>query len=119
VAAVQSNEVCPTPSASVRSACFGGASDKRFPFGRALPNVPQPALPEVPERRGAAQRWLEARQGDLLPVEYYHVVFTLPAPIADLAYGYRINLNTTCRSRPTAFRLSGFPALRSTTPTLR
>ena len=34
----------------------------------------------------AAQRWLEARQADLLPVEYYHVVFTLPAPIADLAY---------------------------------
>jgi len=34
----------------------------------------------------AAQRWLEARQADLLPVEYYHVVFTLPAPIAALAY---------------------------------
>jgi hypothetical protein len=34
----------------------------------------------------AAQRWLAARQADLLPVEYYHVVFTLPAPIADLAY---------------------------------
>jgi|APLak6261659701_1056019.scaffolds.fasta_scaffold00666_5 hypothetical protein len=25
----------------------------------------------------AAKRWLEARQADLLPVEYYHVVFTL------------------------------------------
>jgi hypothetical protein len=35
---------------------------------------------------GAAQRWLDARQADLLPVEYYHVVFTLPAPIADIAY---------------------------------
>ena len=34
----------------------------------------------------AARRWLDARQADLLPVEYYHVVFTLPAPIADLAY---------------------------------
>ena len=34
----------------------------------------------------AAQRWLEARQADLLPVDYYHVVFTLPAPIADIAY---------------------------------
>ncbi len=34
----------------------------------------------------AAQRWLEARQVDLLPVDYYHVVFTLPAPIADIAY---------------------------------
>ena len=34
----------------------------------------------------AARRWLEARQQDLLPVEYYHVVFTLPAPISDIAY---------------------------------
>ena len=34
----------------------------------------------------AAQRGLEARQADLLPVAYYHVVFTLPAPISALAY---------------------------------
>jgi hypothetical protein len=34
----------------------------------------------------AARRWLEARQVDLLPVEYYHVVFTLPAPISAIAY---------------------------------
>jgi Putative transposase/Transposase zinc-binding domain len=34
----------------------------------------------------AARQWLEARQDDLLPVEYYHVVFTLPAPIAAIAY---------------------------------
>ncbi len=34
----------------------------------------------------AAHRWLEARQADLLPVEYYHLVFTLPTPISDLAY---------------------------------
>jgi hypothetical protein len=34
----------------------------------------------------AAQRWLDARQADLLPVEYFHVVFTLPAPIAAIAY---------------------------------
>jgi Zn finger protein HypA/HybF involved in hydrogenase expression len=34
----------------------------------------------------AARRWLDARQADLLPVEYYHLAFTLPAPISDLAY---------------------------------
>lgn len=34
----------------------------------------------------AAQRWLDARQADLLPVDYYHVVFTLPALISDIAY---------------------------------
>ncbi len=34
----------------------------------------------------AAKRWLELRQADLLPVEYFHVVFTLPASIAAIAY---------------------------------
>ncbi|MDB5480461.1 MAG: hypothetical protein JWO83_1514 [Caulobacteraceae bacterium] len=35
---------------------------------------------------GAAQRWLEAREAELLPLAYYHVVFTLPAQIGDIAY---------------------------------
>lgn len=34
----------------------------------------------------AAQDWLEAREAELLPVGYFHVVFTLPAPIADIAF---------------------------------
>jgi hypothetical protein len=34
----------------------------------------------------AAKQWLAARQADLLPVPYYHVVFTLPAAIANIAY---------------------------------
>ena len=34
----------------------------------------------------AAQDWMQARMDDLLPVEYFHVVFTLPAQIADIAY---------------------------------
>jgi hypothetical protein len=34
----------------------------------------------------AAKRWLEARQTELLPVDYYHVVFTLPEPISAIAY---------------------------------
>jgi hypothetical protein len=34
----------------------------------------------------AAHDWLEARRRDLLPVAYFHVVFTLPAPVADLAF---------------------------------
>ena len=34
----------------------------------------------------AAQDWMQARMEDLLPVEYFHVVFTLPAQIADIAY---------------------------------
>ena len=34
----------------------------------------------------AARDWLEARESELLPVGYFHVVFTLPAPIADIAF---------------------------------
>src|SRR5205814_2940924 len=34
----------------------------------------------------AAKQWLAEREVELLPVPYYHVVFTLPAPIADIAY---------------------------------
>src|ERR1700693_6218523 len=34
----------------------------------------------------AATEWLAAREADLLPVAYFHVVFTLPAAIADIAY---------------------------------
>ena len=40
-----------------------------------------------PKCQGAAAReWLAARQAELLPVPYFHVVFTLPAPISDIAY---------------------------------
>ena len=34
----------------------------------------------------AAAEWLEARKAELLPVPYYHVVFTLPAQIGAIAY---------------------------------
>src|SRR5207244_4976171 len=40
-----------------------------------------------PKCQGAAAReCLAEREAELLPVPYYHVVFTLPAPIADIAY---------------------------------
>ncbi len=40
-----------------------------------------------PKCQGAAAReWLAARQAELLEVPYYHVVFTVPAAIADIAY---------------------------------
>jgi hypothetical protein len=34
----------------------------------------------------AAKQWLADREAELLPVPYYHLVFTLPAAIADIAY---------------------------------
>jgi hypothetical protein len=34
----------------------------------------------------AARAWMQARADDLLPVEYFHVVFTLPAEVARIAH---------------------------------
>jgi Putative transposase/Transposase zinc-binding domain len=40
-----------------------------------------------PKCQGAAARtWLAAREADLLPVGYFHVVFTLPAEVAQIAF---------------------------------
>jgi hypothetical protein len=40
-----------------------------------------------PKCQGAAAKtWLAAREAELLPVPYYHLVFTLPATIADIAW---------------------------------
>src|ERR1700685_1648524 len=70
-----------------RSAALGGHSLRCSAC--AQPQAPSTACRNrhCPKCQGsAAQRWLEARQADLLPVEYYHVVFTLPAPISALTY---------------------------------
>jgi Putative transposase/Transposase zinc-binding domain len=40
-----------------------------------------------PKCQGAAAKaWLAEREAELLPVPYFHLVFTLPAAIADIAY---------------------------------
>jgi len=40
-----------------------------------------------PKCQGLARaEWLEARRAELLPVSYFHVVFTVPAPIAEIAF---------------------------------
>src|SRR3982751_3329545 len=40
-----------------------------------------------PKCQGPARAaWLAERQAELLPVPYFHVVFTLPAPAAEIAF---------------------------------
>ena len=40
-----------------------------------------------PKCQGQARaEWLAARQAEVLPVPYFHVVFTVPAPIAEIAF---------------------------------
>ena len=34
----------------------------------------------------AARTWMEEREAELLPVPYFHIVFTLPSAIGDIAY---------------------------------
>ena len=44
--------------------------------------LPQPALPEVSEP--GARRMARRPAAELLPVPYFHVVFTLPAPVTEI-----------------------------------
>src|SRR4030088_1644731 len=39
-----------------------------------------------PKCQAAATEWLTEREPALFPVGYFHLVFTLPGPIADIAY---------------------------------
>ena len=40
-----------------------------------------------PKCQGLARaKWLADRQAELLPVSYFHVVFTLPAPVGEIAF---------------------------------
>ena len=44
-------------------------------------------MPPLPEVSGAARgEWLAARQAELLPVPYFHVVFTVPPAAAEIAF---------------------------------
>ena len=55
----------------------------------ATPSSPTTAaaIGIVPKCQGAAARkWLADREAELLPVGYFHVVYTLPAPLRDIAY---------------------------------
>ena len=79
----------------------GDVGDRELPHGsprrpcRALRGLrPYHASPTTPAATGIARsaralprsNGSPTREAELLPVPYYHVVFTLPAPIADIAY---------------------------------
>jgi 8-oxo-dGTP pyrophosphatase MutT (NUDIX family) len=63
-----------------------------LPGGRLEPGeAPETCLVrEFAEELGAvvevAREWMAAREAELLPVPYFHVVFTLPPAIGDIAY---------------------------------
>src|SRR5471030_3271263 len=72
---------------SCRSAELGGHALRCFACAQPQIAYNSCRNRHCPKCQGsAAQRWLDARSADLLPVDYYHVVFTLPAPISSIAY---------------------------------
>ena len=60
---------------------------------------------------GAAKAWLAAREAELLPVRYFHLAFTLPKPIADIAFqNKRVIYNLLMRvSADTVLKIAADP----------
>ncbi len=72
---------------SCRSAALGGHVERCEDCGHSRIAYNSCRNRHCPKCQGAAaQDWLAAREADLLPVGYFHLVFTLPAEIAPIAY---------------------------------
>src|SRR3974390_139764 len=69
-----------------RTAALGGHVDECLRCGRRAISYNSGLNRHCPKVQAAArQRWLEKRSAELLPVPYFHVVFTLPHVLAPLA----------------------------------
>ena len=70
-----------------RTATLGGHVEQCDQCGHSVISYNSCRNRSCPKCQGAAaEDWLAAREADLLPVGYFHVVFTLPAEIAPIAY---------------------------------
>src|SRR5882672_3128958 len=70
-----------------RSAALGGHVERCQDCGHSRIAYNSCRNRHCPKCQGAAATdWLAAREADLLPVGYFHVVFTLPAEISPIAY---------------------------------
>lgn len=71
---------------SCRTAALGGHADTCDACGYAAISYNSCRNRHCPKCQGSARAtWVAQREAELLPVPYFHVVFTLPAAIADLA----------------------------------
>jgi len=72
--------------ARCRTAALGGHIDECTRCGHRVISYNSCRNRHCPKCQTAARdRWIAARQKELLPTRYVHVVFTLPAPLAPLA----------------------------------
>ena len=70
-----------------RTAALGGHLEECDCCGHQRPAYHSCRNRHCPKCQSLARaQWLEDRQAELLPVEYFHVVFTVPEEIAALAY---------------------------------
>ena len=70
-----------------RTAALGGHAEQCGDCGLVRHAYNSCRNRHCPKCQGLARAaWLEARQAELLPVPYYHVVFTLPAAAAEIAF---------------------------------
>src|ERR1700710_1493394 len=70
-----------------RTAALGGHVEQGGDCGLTRPAYTSCRNRHCPKCQGLARaEWLEARQAELLPVPYFHVVFTMPVPAAEIAF---------------------------------
>lgn len=70
-----------------RTAALGGHAERCVDCGLVRLAYNSCRNRHCPKCQGLARAdWIEARRADLLPVEYFHVVFTMPADIAAIAF---------------------------------
>jgi Putative transposase/Transposase zinc-binding domain len=70
-----------------RTAALGGHAEHCLDCGLVRQAYNSCRNRHCPKCQGLARaQWLAERQAELLPVPYFHVVFTLPAPVAEIAF---------------------------------
>src|ERR1700710_2688527 len=70
-----------------RTAALGGHVEQGGDCGLTRPAYTSCRNRHCPKCQGLARaEWLEARQAELLPVPYFHVVFPRPVPAAEIAF---------------------------------
>jgi len=70
-----------------RTAALGGHAEHCADCGLVRQAYNSCRNRHCPKCQGLARaQWLAERQAELLPVPYFHVVFTVPAPIAEIAF---------------------------------
>ena len=70
-----------------RTAALGGHRDQCSDCGHTAISYNSCRNRHCPKCQGNARlRWLQARERELLPASYVHVVFTLPRELAPLAF---------------------------------